>query len=141
MAKVRFTFKKKMMVYLSLNVVIDDGKPILITNGSSAEVELGEGVHSIRAYVPYQGNDAYMATAQITITSDTNYDVVYSVSSMATNGVLTITEIPVSSNGASNAKVTKTKAHMNTGMIIIFVFCAVMVLSTLAMTFWAMGRY
>lgn len=132
MAKVRFTFKKKMMMYLSLNVVIDDGKPILITNGSSAEVELGEGVHSIRAYVPYQGNDAYMANAQITITSDTNYDVVYSISSMATNGVLTITEIPVNSNGVSNAKVTKTKAHLNTGVIIIFIICIIFLL----LNFW-----
>lgn len=137
MANVTLQFQKRAMMYYSMKIIIDNGAPISIANGAEESIELTEGTHTVKASVPTQGNDAYLADTVLVVKPNMQYEVVYSLTALSTSGILTIKERPVCSytldcNGnrienSSGVTVTKTKKRINSGMIIIFAAVLVMV--------------
>ncbi len=106
MNNVSFRIKKKsfwgMLFYgqictLSLRVNIDNEREIMVAPANVELLSLSEGVHTIRASLPFRGNEVGAVTQEIRIEPNTKYEIEYDTSvSWSTNsysGNFIITEI------------------------------------------------
>lgn len=144
MAYITFEFKKMMTMY-SADILVDNLKKWKIATGTSVLIELEPGIHTIRASVPFKGNEIAVTSAQFEVKPNMSYKIIYKLASISGAGVLEIQELlnenySIDANGRRVADknavtITKAKGPKNTTNIVILVMCALMLIGLLAASF------
>lgn len=86
------TVQFKSSLPYSMEGVIDQDTPIKVSSGTSVSLELAPGVHTLRAAIPYRGNEMGTVQAEIEIKPEMQYKILYKFIAMQTRGVLAVKE-------------------------------------------------
>ena len=111
MTNITFLFKRSVTMSYSLQAVVGGQPPVMIPNGTAADMTLEEGSHTIRASLPFRGNETGVAIAPLTVERGMRYEIVYTTTAMGA-GVLTIKTFATDDYGidANGRRVTRTRA-------------------------------
>ena len=131
MATVKIIFKKKVVFALySLEVNIDNQTTVHVANGSSTDIELSEGMHTITASIPIQGNKMAMTNVQFEVKPGMSYEVTYAAQAASINAMsmMEAKEISTGIYGDKGTVIAKSKGRRNGIMIFSMVFSAAMLI-------------
>lgn len=76
----------------SMEGVIDQDTSIKVSSGTSVSLELAPGVHTLRAAIPYQGNEVGVVQVEFEVKPEGQYTILYKFIAMQMRGVLTVKE-------------------------------------------------
>ena len=86
------TVQFKSSLPYSMEAVIDQGRTIKVSSGTSVSLELAPGVHTLRAAIPYQGNEVGVAQVEFEVKPEGKYTILYKFIAMQMRGALTVKE-------------------------------------------------
>jgi len=123
---------QKTALLFSVEFNIDNEKTIRVAPDSSAQEKLPVGVHTIRASIPFQGNESYVVTTQVDIKPDAEYEMTYSISSVSSAGMISVNETSADISSPKKRATTMTSGRKNHMVLFLIIFIAVMMLAVTA---------